>query len=259
MIKFFRNLRQSMISQNRVSKYLLYAIGEIILVVIGILLALQINNWNQNRIESREEFKALKNLKEDFTNNKKLLEEASLECKNGITASLQMLEYTGTKPKPESEEIFNDIINGIFVDAGYFPFNSSLDELVNSGKLVIIKNDELRKLMTSWKPQIERVATSYDETVKYEQYLNEYVLANGSWLNADKYIKVQRSVTFPESGFSSDNRELLSELEFENIVENVAIGLDNHLTFLKQTSILLEEILQLIDKEITDFPEMGFE
>ncbi|MDX1472079.1 MAG: DUF6090 family protein, partial [Flavobacteriaceae bacterium] len=106
MIKFFRNLRQSMISQNRVSKYLLYAIGEIILVVIGILLALQINNWNQNRIESREEFKALKNLKEDFTNNKKLLEEASKECKNGITASLQMLEYTGTKPKPESEEIF---------------------------------------------------------------------------------------------------------------------------------------------------------
>ncbi|WP_412561468.1 DUF6090 family protein [Winogradskyella sp. MIT101101] len=49
MIKFFRHIRQSMINQNRTKKYLLYAIGEIILVVIGILIALQINNWNENR------------------------------------------------------------------------------------------------------------------------------------------------------------------------------------------------------------------
>ena len=46
MIKFFRKIRQNMIKENRISKYMLYAIGEIILVVIGILFALQINNWN---------------------------------------------------------------------------------------------------------------------------------------------------------------------------------------------------------------------
>ena len=47
MIKFFRKIRQNMIKENKVSKYLLYAIGEIILVVIGILIALSINNWNE--------------------------------------------------------------------------------------------------------------------------------------------------------------------------------------------------------------------
>ena len=51
MIKFFRHIRQSLINQNRTKKYLLYAIGEIILVVIGILIALQINNWNESRKE----------------------------------------------------------------------------------------------------------------------------------------------------------------------------------------------------------------
>ena len=52
MIKFFRKIRQNMIKENRVSKYMLYAIGEIILVVIGILIAIQINNKNEeNKIE----------------------------------------------------------------------------------------------------------------------------------------------------------------------------------------------------------------
>lgn len=52
MIKFFRKIRENMIKENRVSKYILYAIGEIVLVVIGILIALSINNWNEHRKET---------------------------------------------------------------------------------------------------------------------------------------------------------------------------------------------------------------
>ena len=55
MIKFFRKIRQKMLTENKFSKYLIYAIGEIVLVVIGILIALQINNWNNNRIEYKLE------------------------------------------------------------------------------------------------------------------------------------------------------------------------------------------------------------
>ena len=49
MIKFFRKIRQNLLSENRFNKYLIYAIGEIFLVVIGILIALQVNNWNEQR------------------------------------------------------------------------------------------------------------------------------------------------------------------------------------------------------------------
>ena len=49
MIKFFRHIRQNLIMENKTGKYLKYAIGEIVLVVIGILIALQVNNWNENR------------------------------------------------------------------------------------------------------------------------------------------------------------------------------------------------------------------
>ena len=59
MIKFFRKIRKHLLAENKFSKYLIYAIGEIILVVIGILIALQINNWNNDNIERELELNML--------------------------------------------------------------------------------------------------------------------------------------------------------------------------------------------------------
>ena len=69
MIKFFRNIRQNMIKENRASKYVLYAFGEIILVVIGILIALSLNNWNEDTKQIKEEEEILVSLKEELRNN----------------------------------------------------------------------------------------------------------------------------------------------------------------------------------------------
>ncbi len=73
MIKFFRKIRQKMLTVNKFSKYLLYAIGEIALVMIGILLALQVNDWNEQRKSKNESVKILKNLEKEFENNKQEL------------------------------------------------------------------------------------------------------------------------------------------------------------------------------------------
>ena len=69
MIKFFRKIRRKLLTENKFSKYLLYAIGEIILVVIGILIALQINNWNSLQNDRDIEQSTLKNLKAEFEEN----------------------------------------------------------------------------------------------------------------------------------------------------------------------------------------------
>ena len=74
MIKFFRKIRQKLLSENKFSKYLLYAIGEIILVVIGILIALQINNWNENRKLNDAKNKTLEHIKKEVLSNQKFIE-----------------------------------------------------------------------------------------------------------------------------------------------------------------------------------------
>ena len=70
MINLFRRIRQKLLVEENLKRYLIYAIGEIILVMVGILLALQINNWNENRKERVIERKILTDLREEIQTNR---------------------------------------------------------------------------------------------------------------------------------------------------------------------------------------------
>ena len=91
MINFFRKIRQKLLTENKFSKYLLYAIGEIVLVVIGILIALQINNWNQQRILEKQSQQVLLNLREEINENKTELESATEFLKQRVDKRLEYL------------------------------------------------------------------------------------------------------------------------------------------------------------------------
>ena len=90
MIHFFRRIRQGLLSQNRFSKYLLYAIGEILLVVIGILIALSINTWNENRITKQKEKNTLTQLVQNLNSNLNQFN-SNIEYENDKINSLNIL------------------------------------------------------------------------------------------------------------------------------------------------------------------------
>ncbi len=234
----------------KTGKYLKYAIGEIVLVVIGILIALSINNWNQTRKTNIEEQQALINIQRDFLINKILLTELVNNTQLSIKTGIEILNYTGHKKKPKSQEDFNVLLNDIFNNNPYYPQNGFLDDLLNSGKLGIFKNVELRNLLSSWKPNLEILNEKFFSSDANEIIFNNYVIKNASWLNADEVMTGKRSVKFPKSGFEIDNRNLLNKIEFENLTENFTIGLDNYLSKQKEALKLLNNILQLIRTEI---------
>ena len=143
MIKFFRKIRQRLLSENKFSKYLIYAIGEIILVVIGILIALGINNWNQKLIGDKKELDLLKNLSEDLSLNismiKKLGDEYALkekECMEGMkilknASSIQMI-LEADSLIDTSWEVFS--VN-----------RNTYDEMLNTGTFYTLKNKKLQE------------------------------------------------------------------------------------------------------------------
>ena len=99
MIKFFRHIRQTLIMENKTSKYLKYAIGEIVLVVIGILIALQINNWNENRKLKKVEFQTLQALQVDLTASLEDIDRDAKLNKQSLDATLKIKDYLDGKTK----------------------------------------------------------------------------------------------------------------------------------------------------------------
>ncbi|SEL78317.1 hypothetical protein SAMN04488008_105187 [Maribacter orientalis] len=95
MIKFFRRIRQRLLTENKFYKYLLYAFGEIVLVVIGILIALQINNWNEEQKNKAIEQQLLISLLQEFETNLTILTKTIETNTAIIEGSLEIGKFTG--------------------------------------------------------------------------------------------------------------------------------------------------------------------
>jgi len=142
MIKFFRNIRQKLLIQGKTTSYLKYAIGEIVLVVIGILIAIQANNWNVDRIAQKEKEFALNKLVENLNQDISNLKNGITGGKSFITALDSCLIMLKT-PEVYSKEHFSRLYSYL----GYtipFEYNQiTFNEMSNSGKFKLIKNKVL--------------------------------------------------------------------------------------------------------------------
>ena len=151
MIKLFRNIRKKLAEQNKVVPYLRYAIGEIALVMIGILLALQVNNWNEKRKQKLQEHKILVSLYSDFKESKNRLLESMDQQRNVVRKSSELIKiYEGKKPRPINDSIKNYIIYGAY--GWYRPelLTGAYDAFVNSGNSELISNDNLTKMLAEY-------------------------------------------------------------------------------------------------------------
>ena len=253
MIKVFRKIRKSLLSKGKSIQYLKYAIGEIILVVIGILIALQINNWNQNRIQDQNEQIYLLGLKEEFQVSKLKLEELRSVNEKNYNGAKKILEYTTLKKDLPSEANFSKILFQTFSDdIAFNPNNSLLFEMINSGNLKNLTNTELRKQLTKWVSTIEDVAKQEAELgYQREKVLDMFRTDDTSLSVIFKHAGVNEILRLPETTTDMSNLKLLESAEFEN---NVLMFIFTsyatekfHFQPLMQN---LDDILNLIDQEL---------
>ena len=143
MIKFFRRIRQKLLSENRFSKYLIYAIGEILLVVVGILIALQVNNWNESQ-KNRDKEKLI--LNELLSSINKDLDHYELNNnhrlqrkRNGLDSLNRYINSNKSIADSLFFKFYNDMKQDITLE-----YDSGAFQALNSLGLDIIKNDSLR-------------------------------------------------------------------------------------------------------------------
>ena len=262
MIKIFRKIRSGLLEKNlparegtakqvgKTGRYLTYALGEIVLVVIGILIALQINNWNENRVNKQLEQEILLSVKREIQENQTLLSKAIKDH----TAVLKSLEKLNNMISPEPEEITINLLDSLMYGVGwlpeYVPKDGVLNSIISSGKISLIRNDQISSMLASWNSELSnyKVNTKYNEKQLFEEIL-PYI--------RDKYPLKSMVPFFTErihskSTFPFSQEELLSDFGFENLVSNRVIDANQTLVYAQILFDFQNEILELIDSELKE-------
>lgn len=143
MIQIYRKIRQQLLTDNKFQKYLLYAIGEIFLVVVGILLALQFNNWSvENANKTKEEWYLI-NMVEDIEYQRDILKYMKEHYENCVKTSESILRSYKKTKNFQNIDSLNEKLN-LLMEVDNFPnINNTYRELVSSGQQALIKNKEL--------------------------------------------------------------------------------------------------------------------
>lgn len=242
MIALFRNIRKKLAAQNKAAAYLRYAIGEILLVVIGILIALQVNNWNEGRKDRIQERKFLIRLEaelatdiENITNsinaNKHRMQRAEFLmasinhpqiAEDSATYFIQSIEYAGYTNNP----IVSD---------------NTFEEIKSSGKLSLIRNEKLRSALQEY----------YSWTSERGQY--SFILQD----NQLNYLHMRQGILLPEQQISMGSfrpTEHYSQEEAKQVYERMMKkpGFLEFLPFVIQSQVRTGESFEDIKQEAID-------
>lgn len=260
MIPFFRKIRQNLLAEGRTLKYLKYAVGEILLVAIGILIALQINNWNEGRKDLDKEQMVLRQLEEEYEANLLQLEEKMAMRDQIVSASLKILEYID-QPQGVSPDSLVAYVSPIILDPTFDPIQN---DLISSGNIRLIRNKKLQQLLSRWTSEVLQLTETelQWQKLRSEQYIpfiNKSGLARDAtdflWKDENVPIfilnrKARNELHIGMSNHPHDVPAILANLELEGVVAN-AITL-NHVCNL-QSQVLhdrIAEILALLTAEI---------
>ena len=237
--------------QNKTRKYLKYAVGEIVLVVIGILIALQINNWNENSKQRRIEQGYLVSLKEEFNYNliklDKMIERNNFNGDNAVKLSNIMGPDRPSITEKEFAELAMNMTN---LEVQYRPNKAVLDEVISSGKLNIFSNDKLKFALSSYNGKLTKVKFQEDEHSVIRMQIIAIMNAKG---NAKKLIinKKWNNFGISESKFKLGNLHLLKSQELENgLVDFILTARYLNSDYYSELKKEIDLVLELIDKEM---------
>lgn len=244
MISFFRSLRATLFFKGKTSQYLRYAIGEIALVMIGILLALQVNTWNENRITQLKINNYLIALSTETDNNKERLQRALQRTKTHMEDYVLVLKDLNS----DTLEITNEYMNTTRIK----PFfkteleRSVFDDIISSGILESLKDQELKKEIF----KLDVLFRDYDsghETANdvWKEYILPYF---NKHLNISNLWDSLYVIKMPKLKFKNNLSAFVHNKEFANMIAsqmrmytNFIRDIDNGMATLDRLSIKLHE------------------
>jgi len=240
MIPFFRKIRKKMADDNKPMKYMRYAIGEIVLVMVGILLALQVNNWNELNKETKEEKVILSSFNQEFSLKKDQIEKVRTEYNELVNSTKVLMSLIGKTSIELQETNIDSLLSSSISISNYLPTEYVISDVLSSGKLSLLTSKSFRKLLFSWTQEIKQKENTYAMLYQYfMEQLIPYLNKHTSLKNIDMYTIGWDSV----SKMENKTLEMFNELEFENHLDNHYYNLTEYNKSLSKLAKLVDEIL----------------
>ena len=248
MIKFFRKIRQQLLIQNKFSKYLLYAIGEKVLVVIGILIALSINNWNQEIKTKKQEIKILAELKNDLKTNLNEIIETYNTSKSRQLSTVLILDYF------ENNRTIDDSLKQAFENInmdGLFNIANTTFKYIESEGINSLSNDTLRIRVTEmYERHLKNIVTRENRTW---EIVNEELLP----LMNERFISsptIDKSVSFAIEALNTPKniKSLSEDSKFKNSIVRLQNWLLVRMKWQKEAEKSLEQLIIDVQEEINN-------
>ncbi|WP_445383032.1 DUF6090 family protein [Robiginitalea sp. IMCC43444] len=249
MIKLFRRIRQNLLSEGKTGQYLKYAIGEIVLVVIGILIALGINNWNERNKLNQSIVEHLEILKKDLNEDQIQLR----ELKNSLTERKQAADsalFQMMTIRPTDIQLKKYLIM-LYQEFKFSP-NTNAIETINQSNEIPALNNELRTVVLDYYALIERtkerehISNTQIQT-KYEPYLNEHYPVifqkNNQWGFISEYYKKD-----PRPVSMIDAEKFLKDKTLETLLVSRYYQCSSLETFYEELITASDKILNMIEK-----------
>ena len=262
MLFIFRKLRRSFfplrqegseghVLPGKVRTYFAYAIGEVVLIVIGILIAVEIGEWNQARQDDAEETAILLRLRSEFLTNQKHLKVGKRELTKNANEMLDFLTIMSPQPDTYPDDMVNRGIGTLLYNPGTTLSAGVIDSLFASGKIGLIKNDKLNYLLSLWPRLLDR----YEDEVADldEDYLINWEFVSNHHQFRDNLTGAKRRYkTAGPSRFDYDQSKLLAHPKLENLVEMKRLATQSMIETVERFQQHQQEILDLIDTELAE-------
>ena len=241
MIKFFRRIRYNLMEQNKTGKYLKYALGEILLVMLGILLALQVNNWNQERKNLEKEKYFLRSIKSSIELSQTEFDRV-IEGAEHISSSADTLFILLAQNNMEQLKgiVLDSLLRGSS-DYSLISLNDGgIQEILNTGSLDLIKDDRIRLHLASWDDRLHKIRKFEAETEKLARDYQDYLM---------HYTDVKRVMSRTSDGFiiPSKKMQLLADPILTNYLAKIAsIHESMHEMYIEEKAVM-DSLNLLID------------
>ena len=247
MLRFFRKIRQNLLENGNIRKYFWYALGEILLVMIGILLAVQVNSVVQNSRDEGRRVELVQGLASEFSSNLSQLDTVMFYQNKALESGNDLIREIAKRNQGIKELRVDTLISNNSWLWTYDPLNGVLKSGISSGDIHLITNDSLKVLLFSWEDVVSDAREEQMRAVaQYQDHILPYLKDHTSISNTIFLYRDQ----IPGTSFEHDYAKMMFDPKFENLIITRSINTIDALNELEILHELNTEIIQLLEAEL---------